>query len=158
LSALGFFSVSGKTQDWVADAARKNRQNTAQTARKKVWTNDDLPSTIVPEILPKGPATPLSDSEILRQFKLLGKEELAAAVLKRAGAPNADFPERKNWEQRLFDAKQSWVDQVDRVEGHKDASKASEEDEIRLALGAQRILTVSREKAFYKREQLKILI
>jgi len=123
----------------VADAARKNRPKDAQPAPKKVWTNDDVPSSSVSGTPSNEPVAPKSDAEILRQFKFLSKEELATAVLKRAGAPNADFPERKDWEQRLFEAKQSWIDQVDRVEAHKDSSKTTQEEETRLAQGAQRI-------------------
>jgi hypothetical protein len=138
-SILSLFSTFGKTQDSAADAARRNREKNAQTAPKKVWTNDDLPPANGLEPPSNAAGTQESDSEILRQFRLLSKEELAAAVLKRAGAPNADFPDRKDWEQRLFEAKQSWMDQVDRMEGHKDSSKVTQEEEMRLAQGAQRI-------------------
>ena len=137
-AVLSLPSTSGNAQDSVADAARKNRPKD-QPAPKKVWTNDDIPSASVSSRPSNEPVAPKSNAEILRQFKSLNKEELGAAVLRKAGAPNADFPGRKDWEQRPFDAKQTWINQVDRMEGHKDASKATQEDEIRLAQGAQRI-------------------
>jgi hypothetical protein len=136
---LGLSSISGKAQDSVADAARKNRPKDGQPSAKKVWTNDDIHSTSPAGTTSDGPVVPKSDAEVLRQFKSLGKEDLGTAVLKLAGAPNADFPDRRNWEQRLFEAKQSWIDQVDRMEAHKDSSKAAQEEEIRLAEGAQQI-------------------
>jgi uncharacterized protein YhaN len=136
---LSFSSTSGRAQDSVADAARKNRSKDAQLAPKKVWTNDDMSSASVSSTPSNEQVAPKSNAEILRQFKSLSKEELGAAVLRRAGAPNADFPGRKDWEQRLFEAKQSWIDQVDRMENHKESSKATQEEETRLAEGAQRI-------------------
>jgi hypothetical protein len=103
LKALAFFCAiltfsftSGKAQDSEADAARKNRPKDAQPAPKKVWTNEDISSAGVSSTPSNEPVAPKSDAEILRQFKSLGKEELGVAVLKRAGAPDADFPRRKD--------------------------------------------------------------
>lgn len=154
-SILSLFSISATAQDSVADAARKNRPKDAQPAPKKVWTNDDLPSVSVKssEALSNVPVGPDSDSEILRQFRLLSKEELAAAILKRAGAPDVDFPERKRgfskqskrgwtswrgWKVIKTQAKQRWRRKFDMRREHSE------------------FLTVSLEKVFYKPEQPKI--
>jgi hypothetical protein len=121
----------------VADAARNNRPNDAQVTTQRVWTDDDFPSSGKQDSPAPTEKQETSASETLQQFRLLGKEDLGAAVLKVAHAPDVVFPERKDWEQRLLDAKQAWVSQVDRMEGHKDSSKESQDTEIRLAQGAQ---------------------
>jgi hypothetical protein len=136
LSTMILFSVVGEAQDSLAEAARKNRPKGAQVTPKRVWTNDDVRSAnetkgTTPEI------TPESAPETLQKFRLLGKEDLGAAVLKMSGV-NVDFLNRKDWEQRLFESKQTWLLQVDRMTAHKDAAKDVRDEELRLALGAQR--------------------
>jgi hypothetical protein len=138
-STVTLLSASAKAQDSVADAAQKNRAKDTKVSSKRVWTNDDIASAKSPEELALQKETPESASAALHKFRMLGKEELGAGVLQQAGAPNVDFPNRKDWEQRLFEAKQAWANQIDRMEGHKDASQASQEEELRLAVGKQRI-------------------
>lgn len=125
-------------QDSVADAARKNRSKD-QTATKRVWTNDDIASASSPE--PNSPVqeTKESVSATLERFRMLDKDDLGVAVLRQAGAPDVNFSNRKDWEQKLFDAKQAWIDQVNRMDAHKDSSQASQQEELRLAVGKQRI-------------------
>ena len=126
----------------VADAAHENRPKDAHPATKRVWTNDDFPSAV--DIQATGntaiPASKLGTQEstngTLEQFGHLGKEELGAAVLKMANA-NVDFPNRKDWEQRLFDAKQAWLNQLDRMMAHKDSNQNVKETEIGLTRNAQ---------------------
>jgi hypothetical protein len=125
-----------KAQDSLADAARKNRPKDAQVTPKRVWTNDDVASSSGTEAT-AAQSTPESASDTLRQFRLSGKEDLGTAILKMSGV-NVDFPNRKDWEQKVFEAKQTWVLQVDRTTGHKDAAKTSLDEELRLALAAQR--------------------
>jgi hypothetical protein len=95
---VSLFSASGKAQDSVADAARKNLPKDAQAATKRVWADDDFPATGAKESTAPVEKTQESASEILRKFQLKDKEGLGKAVLKRANAPNVDFPERKEWE------------------------------------------------------------
>lgn len=78
-----------------------------------------------------------SASSTPEKFRHLGKENLGAAVLKMANAPDVDFADRRNWEQRLFEAKQAWLDQLERMESHKNSSKDVRDTEIRLTEGAQ---------------------
>jgi hypothetical protein len=134
---VSLFSASGKAQDSVADAARKNHPKDAQAATKRVWTDDDFSATGAKESTAPQAKTQESPSEILRKFRYMDKEELSAAVLKRANAPNVDFPRRKDWEQRLLDAKNAWSDQVDRMVGHKDSNNEVQAVETRLAQTAQ---------------------
>jgi len=121
----------------IADVARKNQTKDAHVTAKRVWTSDDFPSTGEKESTVPLSKTPESASETLREFRSLDKEELGAAVLKMASAPDVDFPDRRNWEQKLFEAKQAWIDQVDRMMAHKDSSKDVLDTEIRLTQGAQ---------------------
>src|SRR5271156_1215929 len=118
LMILSLFSAAGKAQDSLADAARKNRPKDAQVTPQRVWTNDDVASAGETGGTTSG-KSPESTSETLRKFRLLGKEELGAAVLKMSSI-DVDFPNRKDWEQSLFDAKQAWMLQVDRMTAHKD--------------------------------------
>jgi hypothetical protein len=134
---VSLFSAPGKAQDSVADAARKNHPKDAQAATKRVWTDDDFSATGAKESTTPLAKTQESASESLRRFRLMEKEELGAAVLKRANAPNVDFPRRKEWEQRLLEAKNAWSDQVDRMVGHKDSNNEVQAVEMRLAQGAQ---------------------
>jgi len=127
-----------KSQDSLADSARKNRPKDMQIARKRVWTNDDLQATSNNESSSLMGTSQESASETLQKFRSLGKEELGTAILKLSDAPNVTFPERRNWEQRLFEAKQAWLDQVHRMVGHKDSSKDAQDEEVRLAQGARR--------------------
>ena len=131
------FSALGRAQDSVADAARKNRARDAQAAPKRVWTDDDFAFTGKKESSATAVGTQESASETLQKFRLMGKEELGAAVLKRINAPNVDFPDRRDWEQKLIEAKRAWLDQVDRMVAHKDSSKIVQETEIALAEKAQ---------------------
>ncbi len=124
-------------QESVADAARKNRSKD-QTVTKRVWTNDDVAPASSPEPNLKQ-ETKENVSATLERFRMLGRYDLGVAVLKRAGAPDLDFPKRRDWEQKLFDAKQAWIDQVNRMYAHKDANQASLDEELRLAVGKQRI-------------------
>lgn len=129
-----------QSQDSLADAARKNRPKDAQVASKRTWTDDDFEHTG-----DKGSSasalrgmTPEGAAEAVRKFRSLDQQEIGAAVLKQANAPDVSFPDRKNWEQSLFEAKQAWVDQVARMDGHRDAAKDARDEELRLAIGAQR--------------------
>jgi hypothetical protein len=128
---------SGKTSDSLADSARKHRPNDAHTSTKRNWTDDDFSHSKESSAVSMG-TLPESSAESLRKFRLLDKEELGAAILRLEGVPNVNFSERRNWEQRLFDAKQTWIDQVARMEGHKDSSKEVQVEEIRLSTGAQK--------------------
>jgi hypothetical protein len=121
--------VAGGTQDSPAPQAGKNKPKDAQVTKKRVWTNDDFS--------PTGNAgtsasvvAPQSPTGTLEEFRNLTKEDLGAAVLQMAKA-NVDFPGRREWEQRLFDAKQAMVDQAKRMEGHKDANLDVQRQEIR---------------------------
>lgn len=136
--AVALIPVSLRSQDSVADAARKNRSKD-QIGAKRVWTNDDIASENSTE--PDGPKKETKEnvSATLERFRMLDKYDLGVAVLRQAGAPNADFPKRRDWEQKLFDAKQAWIDQVNRMDAHKDSSQASQQEELRLAIGKQRI-------------------
>ena len=123
-------------QNSLADIARKNRPKDARPTPKRVWTNDDIASSNVSD--ESSQKTKNSDSETLEKFRSLAKEQLGDAVLRMSGI-DVDFPNRKDWEQRLFDAKQAWVLQIDRTIAHKDAAKDSRDEELRLAIGAKRI-------------------
>jgi hypothetical protein len=126
-----------KTQDSLAEIARKNRSKDTQISTKRAWTDDDF--SPANQSSADGKRTPKSTgSESLREFRSLDKEALGKAVLRAANAPDANFADRRNWEQRLFDAKQAWLDQVDRMVGHEDSSKDAKDEEIRLAQAAQR--------------------
>lgn len=129
-------SSVGSAQDSVADAARKNRTKDAQTANKRVWTNDDISSAGKKESAAPSAGTQETASETLQKFRLLGKEELGA-VLRAYNAPNVNFPDRRDWEQRLFEAKRAWMDQVDRTAAHKDSNNYVLGPEIALAEKAQ---------------------
>ncbi len=120
--AVGLFYTLAKAQDSVADAARKNRPKDTHTTTKRVWTNDDIASAGKKESTVPLTGIQESASETPQKFRLLGREELGAAVLKGHNAPNVDFPDRKDWEQKLFGAKQAWVDQVDRMVAPKDTN------------------------------------
>lgn len=147
-AALMYFAVAAnaigqtaeapaKAQDSLADLARKNRSKDAHIATKRAWTDDDFSSEKESSSSLTGTSQE-SESETLQKFRSLGKEELGAAVLKMANAPDANFGDRRNWEQKLFEAKQAWLDQVDRMVSHKDSSKEAQDEEIRLATGARR--------------------
>lgn len=137
-SLVVLLPATATPQDSVADAARKNRSKD-QTATKRVWTNDDIASASSPEPNSPKQETPESVSTTLERFRMLDRHELGVAVLRKAGAPDVNFPNRGDWEQRLFEAKNAWSDQVDRMVAHKDASQASQDEELRLAIGKQRI-------------------
>lgn len=140
LAVVGLFCVSaGTAQDSVAEAARKNRKKDTPATAKRIWTNDNVAPASDGESPALSTETPESMAQTLRDLRLLDKEHLALAVLIRAGAPNVEFASRKDWEQRLFDAKQAWVDQEDRVLARKDANKDAKDEETRLAIGAHRI-------------------
>jgi hypothetical protein len=136
--AVTLIPVALKSQDSVADAARKNRSKD-QTVTKRVWTNDDVASASSTEPNTPQKETRESESATLERFRMLDGHELGVGVLRKAGAPDVNFPNRGDWEQRLFEAKNAWSDQVDRMVAHKDSSKASQEEELRLAVGKQRI-------------------
>ncbi len=131
--------VTTPSQESVADAARKSRAKDQTTVTKRVWTNDDVASASSPEPSSPKQETRESVSAILERFRMLDRHELGVGVLRKAGAPDVDFPNRREWEQKLLDAKQAWIDQVDRMVAHKDASQASQEEELRLAVGKKRI-------------------
>jgi hypothetical protein len=122
----------------LGELARQRRPTEAQTTTKQVWTSDDFRSASEDEAPIAAKTQEGSASETLEKFRLLGKEELGTAVLRRGNAPNVDFPSRKDWEERVFEAKQTWLDQVDRMVAHKDSDKDSQNTEIRLAQGAQK--------------------
>jgi hypothetical protein len=136
--AVSLIPVALKSQDSVADAARKNRSKD-RTVTKRVWTNDDVASASSPETTAPKKETMESESATLERFRMLDRHELGVGVLRKAGAPDVEFPYRGDWEQKLLVAKQAWIDQVDRMVAHKDSSKASQEEELRLAVGKQRI-------------------
>jgi hypothetical protein len=135
--AVGLFYTLARAQDSVADAARKNRPKDTQTTTKRVWTNDDIASAGKKESTVPLTGIQQTASETLQKFRLLAKEELGGAVLKAHNAPNVDFPDRKDWEQKLFEAKRAWVDQVDRMVAHKDTNNYVLGPEIVLAEKAQ---------------------
>ena len=135
---VSLFSASGRSQDSVADAARKNRSKEVSEARKRIWTDDDFPSTSKSDSTLPVVETQESASETLRKFRFLDKKELGAAVLKRANAPNVGFSDRNDWEQQLSEAKRAWLDQVDRMAAHKDSNKYLLATEIALAEKVQK--------------------
>jgi hypothetical protein len=105
--------------------------------RTRVWTSDDFSlagetATAASTEIEQADAT-----ETLEKFRLLGKEELGAAVLKIANAPDVDFPNRRDWEEKPFAAKRAWLDQLDHMEGHKGSSQDARDTETRLAQGAR---------------------
>jgi hypothetical protein len=136
--AVALIPVTLKSQESVADAARKNRSKD-QTPAKRVWTNDDIASTNSTEPDTSKKETKESVSATLERFRMLDKYALGVAILRQAGAPDVDFPKRRDWEQKLFEAKQAWIEQVNRMDAHKDSSQASQQEELRLAIGKQRI-------------------
>ena|SRR3989304_5067252 len=137
LLLMSIFVLSQAHAQSLGEVARKNRPKSTDTTTKRVWTTDDFPSTGYTGAPVPLAETPESASSTLQKFRSLGEEELGAAVLKMANAPNVDFPDRKNWEQKLFDAKRAWLDQADRMMAHKDSSKATRDTELRLTQGAQ---------------------
>jgi hypothetical protein len=72
----------------------------------------------------------------LEQFRHIGKEELGTAILKMANA-DVEFPSRRDWEQSLFEAKQEWQDQVDRMMAHQDSNQSVKDTGIGLTRKAQ---------------------
>ena len=136
--AIALIPVTLRSQDSVADAARKNRLKDP-TATKRVWTNDDMASASSTEPGAPKKETKESVSAALERFRMLDRYELGVAVLRQAGAPDVNFSKRRDWEQKLFEAKQAWIEQVNRMDAHKDSSQASQEEELRLAVGKQRI-------------------
>jgi len=136
--AVTLIPVALKSQDSVADVARKNRSKD-QTVTKRVWTNDDVASASSTEPNTPQKETRESESATVEWFRMLDRHELGVGVLRRAGAPDVDFPKRRDWEQSLLEAENAWSDQVDRMVAHKESSKASQEEELRLAVGKQRI-------------------
>jgi hypothetical protein len=121
----------------LGDVARKNRTNDAQATGKRIWTSDDF-SLAEERATTASTETDQADATAtLQKFRLLGKEELGAAVLKMSNVPDVDFPTRKDWEERLFAAKRAWLDQLDRMESHKDSSQDARDTETRLAQGAR---------------------
>jgi ABC-type phosphate transport system auxiliary subunit len=136
--AVALIPATLKSQESVADAARKNRSKD-QIVNKRVWTNDDIGSANSTEPDASKKETKESVSATLERFRMLDRYDLGVAVLRQAGAPDVVFPKRRDWEQKLFEAKQAWIDQVNRMEGHKDSSEASQQEELRLARGKQRI-------------------
>jgi hypothetical protein len=104
-------------QESLGDVARKNRPKDAQISPKRVWTTDDFESagdkpSSADGVNRENQASP---EDTVREFRSLDQEQLGTAVLKWANAPDVAFPDRKDWEQRLFEAKQAWIDQVARV-------------------------------------------
>lgn len=127
-------------QESLGDVARRNRPKDAKTSPKRVWTTDDFESagdgpSSVDGVNGGNQANP---EDAVREFRSLDQEQIGTAVLKQANAPDVAFPDRKDWEQRLFEAKQAWIEQVARVAAHKDANKDVQDEELRLATGAQR--------------------
>ena len=127
-------------QESLGDAARKNRPKDAKISAKRVWTTDDFESagdrpSSVDGVNGGNQANP---EDTVRAFRSLDQQQIGTAVLRSANAPDVAFPDRKDWEQRLFEAKQAWIDQVARVAAHKDANKYVQDEELRLATGAQR--------------------
>jgi hypothetical protein len=96
---------------------------------KRVWTNDDFLSRNESAL----PTAEESASETLIKFRLLDKKELGAAVLRRGKAPNVEFSDRNSWEQKLFEAKRVWLDQIDRMMAHKESNKYLLASETALA-------------------------
>ena len=90
---VGLFSASGKAQNSVADAARKNHPKDAQAATKRVWTD----ATRAKESTTPVAKAPESASETLREFRFMDKEKPGAAVLKRSNALNVGLPSSKEW-------------------------------------------------------------
>jgi len=90
---VGLFSASGKAQDSVADAARKNHSKDAQAATKRVGTD----ATGAKESTKPVAKTPESAWETLRDFRLMDEEKPGGAVLKRSNAPNVGFAGSKEW-------------------------------------------------------------
>ena len=127
-------------QEPLGDLARELRAKDTPVSTKRVWTTDDLGS---PRDEPSSGENPTETTQesaeaAIRQFRSLDQSEIGAVVLKQANAPNGTFPDRKDWEQRLFDAKQAWIDQVAPLDAHRDANKYVQDEELRLADGAQR--------------------
>jgi hypothetical protein len=130
----------------LGDVARKNRTNDAQATGKRVWTSDDFSLAGETATTASTETDQADATATLQKFRLLGKEELGAAVLKMSNVPDVDFPTRKDWEERLFAAKRTWLDQLDRMESHKDSSQDARDTETRLAQGArQSFERISRE-------------
>lgn len=126
-----------KSQDSLADLARTNRSKDAQVSAKRVWTDDDFESAGDRRSPAERGTTQEGAAEAVRKFRSLDRQEIGSAVLKQAKAPDVNFPERRNWEQRLFEVKQAWVDQVARLDAHKDSNKDVRDEELRLAEGAR---------------------
>jgi hypothetical protein len=90
---VGLISASGKAQDSVADAARKNHPKDVQAATKRVWTD----ATGANESTPPVAKPPESALETLRKFRFMDEEKPGGAVLKRSNAPNVGFAGSKEW-------------------------------------------------------------
>jgi hypothetical protein len=89
----GLLSASGKAQDSVADAARKNHSKDAQAATKRVGTD----ATGAKESTPPVAKPPESALETLRKFRFMDEEKPGGVVLKRSNAPNVGFAGSKEW-------------------------------------------------------------
>jgi hypothetical protein len=134
LVGLGAYQTRAQS---ASDTSHQNQSQTTHKTTKKVWTNDDFQSPDNADLAPaSGTKATESASSQTADFRRMDPDELGTAVLKMANA-NVDFPERRDWEQRLFDAKQAWLDQVDRVEGHKDSNQSVQDTENSLARKAQ---------------------
>jgi len=136
IAALVLFVASPLFSQSVAEAAKKNRPKAAKATVKRVWTDDDFSTGGSPGEPIPADKTSDSTSRTLEKFRRLDQEQLGAAVLKMAKA-DVDFPGRRDWEGRLFEAKEAWLTQIERMEGHKDSNKDVVNAEVGLAKGAQ---------------------
>jgi hypothetical protein len=121
----------------LGDIARKNQADKAAAAKANpvsVPVHELQGNSLQQEI--SIPKTEESVSSALEQFRHIGKDELGTAILKIANA-NVDFPNRRDWEQSLFEAKKEWQDQVDRMMAHKDSNQSVKNSEIGLTRKAQ---------------------
>jgi hypothetical protein len=125
----------------LADVARQERARRCKESGKfcdqvqssvdKSWVGKALanqPRTEVTDETVNSAHQP-SDREVIEQFRALDRIELGRAVLKMANA-DVPFPGRADWEWRLFWAKQEWLRQLDRLQGHIGTQSAPEENRL----------------------------
>ena len=140
LIAVGFvalaFSMPGRAQDSpsLGELARQAQKNKANPPVKKVFTNDDFSSgassgspsgssseNVSQSSVSGAPAAPGKSNEppsmqqaldhlegVMNQMDSLDRSALAKVALEGV---DRNFPGRSAWEQRLFEAKQTYVSQ-----------------------------------------------
>ena len=116
-------AVRGQDSPSLGDVARQLRKDKSDAAPKKVITNDDLPANASSSAVGLGT---IGDSKGLSKpgdtespeaaigkmeaaIKLLDSTDRATLVKAALQGTNPDFPGRRAWEDKLWEAKQAYV-------------------------------------------------